>query len=141
MTEREQVLHDIKVMKRKIFDLAINIATIYVRSLAISIIIWIVLCFIFKIELNKLGMVIVVITSIISSTILCRYLFASLSFGLQMIKVVKKVLNLLDEYQSFKNIPDSMKTAVDKDIYLINLNANNLKNKLDDILNEEDNEK
>ena len=127
MTEREQVLRYIKAMKRKIFDLVINIATIYVRSLAISIIIWIVLCFIFKIELNKLGMVIIVITNIISSTILCRYLFASLSFGLQMIKMVKKVLNLLDEYQSFESIPDSTKTAIDKE--------------LDDILNEEDNEK
>ena len=141
MTEREQVLRDIKVMKSKIFDLVVNIATIYVRSLDISIIIWMVACFIFKIELNKLGMVIVVITSIISSTILCRYLFASLSFRLQKIKMVKKILNLLDEYQSFESIPKSMKTAIVKDIYLINLNANNLKNKLDGFLNEEDNEK
>lgn len=140
MTDKEMLLESIKDFKKSIFDLAINIITIYVRSLALSMIIWIILSLLITHGLNKIGFVTLIITSIITSTLLSIPLIKILKHGINTLKITKKFIPLLDIYQRFENIPDNLRVHMNTELCKIDSRTDSLKNELNKFIDKDDKE-
>ena len=133
MTEREMLLEDIKYLKKLIFDLIISVVTNYVRSLAISMIIWVLLTLLLTDGPNKIGFITLIVTSIISSTILSRTFIKIINHAIHTLKIIKKIIPLLEVYQNFCNIPEYDRIIIDKELDIIDINSNFLIDELEDI--------
>ena len=130
MTDKEMVLEDIKYLKKLVFDLIISVVTNYVRSLAISMIIWVLLTFLIADGPNKIGFVALVVTSLISSTILSRTFIKIINHAIHTLRIIKKIIPLLEIYQNFCNIPEPERIIIDKELDIIDVNSNFLINEL-----------
>lgn len=140
MTDKEILLASIKDFKKSIFDLAINIITIYVRSLALSMIIWMILSFLITHSLNKVGFVTLIITSVMTSTLLSIPLIKILKHGINTLKITKKFIPLLDIYQSFENIPDNLRVHMNAELSKIDSSTILLKDELNKFIDKDDKE-
>lgn len=139
MTDKEMLLADIKDFKKSIFDLIIHVLIIYVRSLALSMIIWMLLSFLITDGPNKVGFVTLIVTSLITSTILSIPLIKIIKHAFRTLKIVKKFIVLLDIYQSFDNIPSIARIDVDMELNKIDHKTLSLNNELNKFIEEDDN--
>lgn len=130
MTDKEMVLEDVKYLKKLVFDLIISVVTNYVRSLAISMIIWVLLTFLIADGPNKIGFVALVVTSLISSTILSRTFIKIINHAIHTLRIINKIIPLLEIYQNFCNIPELERIIIDKELDMIDINSNFLINEL-----------
>lgn len=140
MTDKEILLENIKELKKSIFDLIVHVLIVYVRSLAISMALWLLLCFLVATGPNKVGFITLIVTSLITSTVLSIPLIKILKHGIYTLKVVKKLIILLDIYQSFDNIPDNTRINIDIKLNKIDRKTIILDNEISQFIGEDDDE-